>query len=193
MSSSEQYGPEVGDPDFWIGEAPEGLDYSNIGGDFHEFDDIEDLVYDRLHDAAQTGSAVYSASDFQDLTDNFVSVDPSEEIGRPDEVGGLMLVDDQGKALYAVKEEHGNTVELDIKIFGDRSGVERYVEDLPTGGYAEGVDTVDGQAFRNATVRAGDHPMDVATETQLSEPGSTVENGFTNAQAERIKNQVLDE
>lgn len=186
--------PEVGNPDFWVGEAPEGLNYSDaeaVGS--QEYEDVEALVYDRLHDAAQNGSAEYSATEFQELADNFVSVNPSEAVGRHDDVGGLMLIDDEGKALYAVTGEDGDTVELDIRIFGDKTGVERYVADLPTGGYAEGVDTVDGQAFRNATADAGDHPMDVDTETQLSEPGATVEDGFTNAQAERIKNKVLEE
>lgn len=193
MITSERHGPEVGDPDFWIGEAPEGLDYSAIGGsEAKEYDDVEALVYDRLHEATKNGSAEYSAREFNKLADNFVSVDPSEEVGRPDDVGGLMLVDGEGKALFAVKEEHGETVELDIRIFGDKSGVEKYLEDLPTGGYAEGVDTVDGQAFRNVTADAGDHPMDANTETQLSEPGDSPDEGFDNAQAQRIVNEVLE-
>lgn len=193
MSSSERFGPDVGDPDFWFGEAPEGLNYSDVGCESQNYEDVEELVYEGLHEATRNGSAEYSTAEFRDLADNFVSVNPSEEVGRPDEVGGMMIVDGEGKALYAVKEEHRDTVELDIRVFGDRAGVEKYIKDLPTGGYAEGVDTVDGQAFKNATADADDHPMDVDTETQFPDPGDSPDEIFNNAQADRIVNQVLED
>lgn len=195
MSSSEKFGPEVGEtPDFWIGEAPEDFNYSDDNFvNSQNYEDVEELVYEGLHEAAQNGSTEYSTGELRDLAGNFASVEPSEEVGRPDEVGGMMLVDGKGKALYALTEDHGDTVELDIKIFGDRAGVEKYIKDLPTGGYAEGVDTVDGQAFKNATADAGDHPMDVETETQLSEPGDSPDEAFNNAQTQRIVNEVLEE
>ena len=194
MRSSEQFGPEVGNPDFWIGEISEGLDYSQAGSVTSQgYENIEELVYEGLHDAAQNGSTEYSARELQDLTGNFLSVDPSGQVERSDDIGGLMLIDNEGKALYALKEEQGDKVELDIKIFGDKAGVEKYISELPKEGYAEGVDTVSGQAIRGATARAESHPMDVETRSQLSEPGESPDEPFNNAQAQRIKNQILEE
>lgn len=192
MSSSEQYGPEVGEPDFWIGDAPEDLEDSSIRDHQVEDYDLEEFVYDNLHEATKQGGAEYGKEEFLDIFRMAESYDPSDLVGRKDDVAGVAFTDSEGKAVYGLLDDRGDTVEFDIKVFGDISGVLKHIEEVPTGGYVDGVETVDGQAYKNSAVKAGDHPMDVDTETQLSEPGESVDDGFSNAQAERIKNEVLE-
>lgn len=156
---------------------------------------LEDKVYDIFHDATKRGPATYDTDEFMQLFHVAETVDPNNlpEVDREDNVVGVALVDDHDKAAYGFIEHEGDEVEFDIKCFGDRAGVIRYIEDLPSDGYTGNVDTVSGQAMKNAAVKAGEHPMNVETESELDVPGEKVEEGFTNAQAERIRNQVLEE
>lgn len=156
---------------------------------------LEDIVYDEFHDAAGRGSATYDREDFLQLFHVAESVDPTNlsEVDREDNLTGVVLVDDYDKAAYGFIDHERDSVELNIKCFGDRVGVINYIENLPSGGYTRGVDSVSGQAMKNAAVDAGEHPLNVETDTSLAEPGETPDDGFTNAQAERIKDQVLEE
>lgn len=156
---------------------------------------LEDMVYDSFHEATQQGSASYDTEEYLDIFHVAESIDPENlpEVDREDELVGVAFVDQNDKAVYGFVDYKGEEVELDIKSFGDRSGVVNYIENLPSGGYTEGVETVSGDAWQNAAVEADEHPLNVETETELPEPGETTDEGFTNSQAERIKKQVLDE
>ncbi|MFB6116132.1 MAG: hypothetical protein ABEK10_01355 [Candidatus Nanosalina sp.] len=135
------------------------------------------MVYDSFHEATQQGSASYDADEFLDIFHVAETVDPGHlpEVDREDELVGVAFVDQHDKAAYGFVNYTGEEVELDIRCFGDRSGVVNYVEDLPSGGYVEGVETVSGDAWQNAAVEAGEHPLNVETETELPEPGETPE------------------
>jgi hypothetical protein len=156
---------------------------------------LEDMVYDSFHEATQQGSASYDTEEYLDIFHVAESIDPGNlpEVDREDELVGVAFVDQNDKAAYGFVDYKGEEVELDIKSFGDRFGVVNYIENLPSGGYTEGVETVSGDAWQNAAVEADEHPLNVETETELPEPGETTDEGFTNSQAERIKKQVLDE
>ena len=156
---------------------------------------LEDMVYDNFHDATQQGSATYEKEEFLDMFNVAESVKPTSipEVDRSSEVAGVALVDNYEKAAYGFVEHRDDEVEVDIKCFGDRAGVVNYIEQLPSNGYIEGVETVSGQAWRQSTVEAGEHPMNVETDRELPEPAESPEEGFTNAQAERIKSKVLEE
>lgn len=191
--SSEQYNPEVGDPDFWIDPQYDG-DAEIIESDeaSEGYDDLEDLIYGEFHDATQQGSAEYTLEEAQELFEYADEWTPSELADRPSEAPGVALVDSNGKAAYGMIQQNGDTVELDIKVFGDATGVARHIEDVPVEGDVRGGKSAMVQAYRNAAARTDKHPMNVETETQLDEPGETTESGFTNSQAERIKNKVLE-
>ncbi len=156
---------------------------------------LEDKVYDSFHDATQQGSASYDTEEYIDIFHVAESIDPENlpEVDREDQLVGVAFVDDHEKAAYGFIDYKGDEVELDIKSFGDRSGVVNYIKNLPSGGYTEGVETVSGDAWQNAAVEADEHPLNVETSTELPEPGESPEEGFDNSQAHRITEEVMKE
>lgn len=160
-----------------------------------EKDDLEDMVYEEFPGATHRGGATYDKNHFLSLFEIAHSDESPDYCGEQDGIETLLLEDSNGKALYGLVEHREDTVNFDIKIFGDVKGVERYIGGLPSEGYVEGVESVEGSASRGALARLGGrkHPMNHETETALSEPNDVPDEAFTNSQAERIKKEVLED
>lgn len=157
--------------------------------------DLEDLIYDEFFEALDS-SHTYDKDDFLTVFNVAEGYDPfSQHQAGQDQVfeGALALEGYNGKAAYAVVEDHGEQVDVDIKKLGDLDPVFEYVRDQPPEGLAENMDTINGDAFVGAAARASEHVMNVDTQTSIPQPGSSPERGFTNGQAERIRQTVLED
>lgn len=156
---------------------------------------LEDKIYESFHEATESEPATYDMEDFIELYDVAETADPTNlpEVDREDNVVGVAIAGNHDTAAYGFIGFQEDKVELDIKCFGDRSGVINYIENLPSEGYVEGVDSVQGQAIKNAAIRAGDHPMNIVTETEIDQPENPPEGSWDNSQARRAVEKVWGE
>lgn len=164
---------------------------------------LEDFVYDELDECQPAPGSdedpTYSRDKFMRLFQLGDHQAPSDFAGRSHYVEGEVWVDDQGKAVYGLVNDEGeDSVELDIIMFGDAEGVRSYLEDVPGGERKEGIDSVKGRAFQGSYSRMGaktdgNRPEFNSVDAALDEPGDVPDESFTNSQAERIKNKVMEE
>ncbi|MFB6199638.1 MAG: hypothetical protein ABEJ83_02060 [Candidatus Nanohaloarchaea archaeon] len=140
---------------------------------------VEAYFWDEMGYAHSQGSVNVSKEKVLGLFRMGESYDASEIKGTDSEG---FIWSDGSTAVYALLEDNGTTVGMDVKSVGDLNAVVRALEMSPSE-FEEAIETVSGNAWREAYVRADER--DVDSEVYLDAPGETSEGGFTNAQFER--------
>lgn len=155
--------------------------------------DLEDLIYDEFFEALDDPHT-YDKEDFLSVFEVAEGFDPFSQhhVECQGFEGALGLEGKDGKAAYAIVEDKGDEVAVDIKMVGDAEPVLDYIRDQPPEGLTDNMDTVDGGYFTGATARAPEHNMNKDTQTEMPQPGKSPEKGFNNAQANRIRKKVLE-